>query len=396
MKILRVTFVIASLESGGAARVMTVMANYWAERGVDVTIVTLSPQASDWYKLHPCVKRVELGLVTSSADIVQAIRNNVRRVCALRQTLRLLQPQAVISFLDTTNVVTLLAGWGLGIPLIVSERTDPRKHRIGTAWNWLRSLLYRRADAIVVQSNAVRDWAIGQFGSTTVHLIPNPLNPDLNKPEMVAGHRELGRTVVAMGRLGREKGFDLLIEAFARCAAKHPDWSLVILGEGQERRALEVLSAELRIAHRVWLVGQIHSPTASLKRADLFVLSSRYEGFPNALLEAMACGMAVIATDCPSGPQEIIRNGVDGVLVKAESIEALASAMDGLMADGAARTRLGARAVEVVERFSPSAIMNKWEEVLHSVCRRSHVEGGVGVDGSCEPVAQTGAEKASL
>ncbi len=350
---------------------MALMANYWVDHNHDITIITLNPQCDDWYKLHRLVRRVGLSLVSSSTQIGQAIGQNVRRVLSLRRAIRKAQPNIVISFLDTTNVLTLMAGWGLGIPIIVSERTDPRHHSIGKIWNKLRSLTYRRADAVVVQSSAVSHWASSFLRRSSVHVIPNPVGQVVSGAGHASSIQRRSHTVVAMGRLGREKGFDLLLEAFGRCAETHSGWSLVILGEGQERLNLEALAADLGITDRVNIAGQVHDPIAILRDADLFVLSSRYEGFPNALLEAMACGLAVISADCPSGPSDIIRNGVDGVLVPPNDVGALAVAMDCLMADQPKRKRLGGRAVEVVERFSKEKIMNIWEELMIHLCRRS-------------------------
>ena len=130
---------------------MSVMANYWAERGEDMTLITLSPQPNDWYTLDRRIKRVALDALSSSAHVVQALRENVRRILRLRRALRGARPDVIVSFLDKTNVLTLMASWGLGIPVVISERNDPREYNIGLAWSVLRSVLYRRADAIVVQ-----------------------------------------------------------------------------------------------------------------------------------------------------------------------------------------------------------------------------------------------------
>ena len=365
---LRIYLVISTFAAGGAERVMSVMANYWAEQGEDITLITLSSQSDDWYKLHPRVKRVGLGVVSISTHIGQAIRHNIRRVICLRQALRRAHPDVVISFLDTTNVLTLMASWGLGIPVIVSERNVPHQRSIGTAWNGLRSLLYRHADAVVVQSCAIREWALRLQGIKAIYVIPNPVNPICNGSEQVLSRHGSSHTIVAMGRLVRVKGFDLLIEAFGRCATKHADWSLVILGEGPERARLQTFAADLGIADRVSLAGQVQEPATILNGADLFVLSSRSEGFPNALLEAMACQLPVVSTDC-GGPRDIIRDGVDGILVPPDDVTALADAMDRLMANPDERRRLGAGALEVIERFSMEKVMTMWDEAVTHTCQ---------------------------
>ncbi len=367
---MHITLAISTFDIGGAQRVMALMANYWAAHGHNVSLVSLSPQSKDWFELHQMVKRVPLDLLSDSSHLGRAVSQNARRVLRLRDELRKLRPDVVISFMDTTNVLTILASRGLGIPVIISERIDPRQHAIGLAWNTLRSLLYRRADALVVQSPSLRDWAREVAVAVRVHVIPNPINPVINGSATAARRRGSGRTVVAMGRLVRQKGFDLLIEAFAQCAGQHPDWSLVILGEGAERSNLESLIAAMGLQDRVRLAGKVPDPGPTLGQADLFVLSSRFEGFPNALIEAMACQLAVISTDCPSGPRDIIHDGVDGLLIPPEDVNALAKGMDRLMSNPLERQRLGTSAMEVAERFSIEKIMSMWDELVAQACRR--------------------------
>ena len=169
--------------------------------------------------------------------------------------------------------------------------------------------------------------------------------------------------MVAMGRLDDQKGFDILIRAFARCAPGHPDWSLVIAGEGARRRDLEAQVAEADVADRVRLPGLVRDTESLLATSDLFILSSRYEGFPNVLLEAMAVGLPTIAFDCDSGPAEIIRVGVDGVLVPPGDDDGLALAMNRLMGDDSERIRLGREAEAVTERFGHTRIMQLWESM---------------------------------
>jgi len=362
----RLTLVIPSLELGGAERVIAQMANHWSEAGDDVTVVTLSSAASDTYALSPRVARVPLDLLRESRHAPAALWNNVVRVWKLRRALKESRPDAVISFTDRMNVTTLMAAIGLGLPVIVSERVDPARHPIGRAWSRLRIAMYPRAAAHVVQTEKVGDYIRSLARGKPVYVIPNAVSPPA--PETVERSKlvkDAARPhLVAMGRLAPQKGFDLLIEAFARLASKFPQWSLRIVGEGPERAQLERQIAHRGLAGRVTLCGWTSRPESALIGCELFVLSSRYEGFPNALLEAMACGLPAISFDCESGPAEIIRHEVDGLLVPAENVEELARAMERLMSDEAERRRLGEKAREVTGRFGPERYFDLWETVL--------------------------------
>jgi glycosyltransferase involved in cell wall biosynthesis len=188
------------------------------------------------------------------------------------------------------------------------------------------------------------------------------------------------KRILAAGRLSAEKGFDLGIEAFAKVAGRHTGWSLQILGEGPERENLEKLVQDRGLQHRVDLPGWISDPSPMMRTADLFVLPSRYEGFPNALLEAMACGLPTISFRCESGPADIVRDGYDGLLVPPADVEALAAAMDRLMSDHDERRRLAERAVDVRRRFSEELFFKRWEAVLDGTPEDDALFAGIGND----------------
>lgn len=363
---MRITLVISNLGAGGAERVMSVMANYWADHGYEVTVITIASAEGDFYSLHPRVHRIGLGLYGSSSHISASVWKNFVKLKRLRQELKRSRPNIVLSFIDITNVLTLMASVRLGVPIIVCEHTDPRHHQIGPLWSGLRYMVYRRAVAVVVLTNALREWAERYVRPEAVHVIPNPVLVSDDQSQDSGNYGLRGRTVGAMGRLGHEKGFDILLKAFARCAKTHAEWSLVILGEGQERKALEQLIEQLGIQDRVSMPGQVQGPFRILRKLDMFVLSSRYEGFPMALVEAMACGLAVISTDFPSGVREIVREGVDAVVVPAENIDALAAAMNRLMSNPVERNCLRTHAVDVTERFGTNSVMAMWEGVFKS------------------------------
>jgi glycosyltransferase involved in cell wall biosynthesis len=374
----RIALVIASLGSGGAERVLSILANHWAAGSAEITLITLSATGGDFYPLHRRVRRVGLGLVANSNGLGRAITGNIQRLAGLRRAILAARPGVVISFEDTTNVLTVAATRGLGIPVIISQRVDPRFAPIGRAWSFLRRHFYPRADSVVVQTKTVAELMSRFVPESRLEVIPNPV-----LPPGVRGQRQPGtetgarpRRVLAVGRLCHQKGHDLLIHAFDRCRGIHPGWTLVLAGAGPDRADLEQLVTRLGLSDVVRFTGEIADMDTTYAAADMFVLPSRFEGFPNALCEAMAHGLPVISFDCPSGPSEIIRSGVDGILVAPGDAEALAAAMDGLMRDAATRAELGARAAESVRRFSAASILAKWEDLVVRVRRGRSLEPG--------------------
>ncbi|BDU70056.1 glycosyl transferase [Geothrix oryzae] len=375
-----------AITSGGAERVLTTLANAWAAKGWDVILVTLDDgQVPPFYPVDPLVCQVKLAVSRRSAagqalaeagadrgvlrwlmrSKLATLWNLSRRALRVRHGLMDLDPDLVISFIDQVNILTLVALAGSGIPVIVSERIDPAHHRIGWAWSALRVMTYPWADRLVVQGEGIQKQFHGRVRRRS-RVIPNPV---ICAPvhAVPADTARTGRTLVAVGRLVPQKGFDMLLKAFARLTPEHPDWKLVIWGEGPERPVLEQLRTELGLEECSTLPGNHPRIYEALAESDLFVLSSRFEGFPNALCEAMATGLPVVSFDCPSGPAQIIRPGLDGFLIPLGDQEALVQALGRLMADASLRASMGARAREVVDRFSLGQILGLWEACIAEV-----------------------------
>ncbi len=369
---MRLTLIIYSLTYGGAERVMSLMANYWAAKGWQITILTFDNNEIPQFDLDSRVFYTPLGIASKSPNAIIGMWNNLKRVRILRNAIINSSPDAVISFTSKMNAIALLATRWLNIPVVVSERSNPVKSPLGGSWKQLRQQTYPFADRIVFQTTRARDYFPPNLQNNSC-IIPNMVVlPPIEKRSSDKVLRE--RSLVSMGRFVPEKGFDLLLQAFAQLKNRYPEWTLTILGDGILRPELESLRNQLGLSDRVYFPGMVKNNYDFLQQAEVFIMSSRFEGFPNALCEAMASGLPVISTDCPSGPREIIRDSIDGILVPNEDVSALAAAMARLMSDEEERKSLATRALEVTERFSVEKIMGMWEEVLAEVITSPYME----------------------
>lgn len=366
---MKVGFFIWALRAAGAERVLSILANTWADKGWEIVVFTMeAPGAEPFYPLRSSVELRHLDLLGTSHSTLSAAVRNISRTRKLRRAVAEARPDVLISFIDQANVLALLATRGLDIPVIVSERTDPSRRAGVPFWNLLRRLTYPHADALVFQSRAVAEWFPARVAARGL-VIPNPVPPP---PPSSASSVEPagGSRLVSIGRLASVKGFDVLLEAFAAARTRAPQWDLEIWGEGPERAGLQQRALELGVADHVRFPGLTTRPFEVLRHADLFVLSSHAEGFPNALAEAMACGLPVISTRFGGAAEEIVQDGVNGLLVPAGDVPALAGSLERLMSDPAERARLAARAPEVVQRFSCERVVALWEEAIDRVKAR--------------------------
>jgi glycosyltransferase involved in cell wall biosynthesis len=219
---------------------------------------------------------------------------------------------------------------------------------------------YPKLDAVAVLTEADRaEYAELFGGSTRIEQIPNAVRElEGATPDLTA------KTVIAAGRLKRQKDFGSLIRAFARVAERHPDWQLRICGGGPRRWGLAKLIGELGLEQSVVLTGPVKRLGDEMASASIYALSSKREGFPMVLLEAMSKGLPVVSFDCPTGPREIVRDRENGLLVPHQDVEALAGAINEMIEDEELRRRCGAGARETAARYSIDVIGARWEELL--------------------------------
>jgi glycosyltransferase involved in cell wall biosynthesis len=366
---IKIVVVLPGLGAGGTEHVVNVLANEWAARGRAVTILTF--ESADFVPYYPFVAGVAirwLALMPRRAGRIRSVAATLQRIRLLRRALLDVSPDVVVSFLTRTNVMSLIAASGLNVPVVVSERNNPAAQKVGRVWGLLRTRLYPSAFGLVTMTRGAMDYFDPRMRRRS-WVIPNPVDlPKARRAPMAS------KVLTAVGRLVPQKGFDLLLRAFAEISNDFPDWRLVIWGEGEERARLEAERSRLGLDERVEMPGVTARPGIWIDGTDAFVLSSRFEGWGIVLLEAMAAGLPVVSFDCQWGPREMIEDEVNGILVTPESVGALAFALRRLLGDEALRARLGRAATKSTRRFTTANVVDRWDEVVDAAT----IEGKAG------------------
>lgn len=386
MKILLFT---NSLAGGGTERVAATLANYWAaHRGWEVTVVTLASTADDFYALAPAVRRIALDLAGESSNAAKGAWQNLRRILALRRAIRRVSPNIALAMMSTPNVLLAFASRGIaGLSTVGSEHCYPPHAPLGSLWTRLRRYAYGRLSAVAALTGECAQWIETHTSANYVPVIPNPVvwplpeqTPRIAPDALCARER---RVLLAVGRLNAVKNYGTLIEVFSRLVDKYPTWDLVILGEGPERPALEAAVRAHKLEERVRMPGIAGNVGEWHARSDLYVLSSESEGFPNALAEALCQGLPAVSFDCDTGPRDIIRHGIDGLLAAAQDATALEQALDRLMGDDGLRQEFAVKAVDARQRFHIDRITGMWETLFRELAD-AHLAAGLGGDRSRE------------
>jgi glycosyltransferase involved in cell wall biosynthesis len=363
----KILLLTSSMESGGAERVAASLANAWTMRGEEVTLMaTFSGRGSSAYKLHDSVNLVYLADMVSGRR--KSLLNQIGRLSALRRFISAAGPDVIVSFLSNVNVAGVLASALLGTPIVVCERVDPFAMPAAALLRLARRCTYPFADAVMVQTQSVASKLVAS-GWVLRHLaiIPNPIPTQVCEVQRTLS-ADGSRCLLGVGRLEEQKQFSLLIRVFASLHHRYPNWKLRIVGEGRLRTDLEAQIAQLGLRERVSLPGRTAAIERELAVADAFVLTSKYEGFPNSLLEAMAAGLPCVAFDCPSGPREISMNGEVAILVPQDDELALADELQRLLSNPYLRNELGDRArASVLGRFAIEIVLAQWDRLFADI-----------------------------
>jgi glycosyltransferase involved in cell wall biosynthesis len=349
----RICFIGAGLKGGGQERALTSMANYLAAEGHQISIINLF-RTEQFYELHKTIR-------IFWPETQRQKHNRLVYACLilpyLRNTLKIVNPDVAFSFGEWFNPYVILSTRFLGIPIYVFDRMGPGI-KFDPIIRKARRVLYRFADGIVVQTDTAKKILIEKIRTKKIFVIPNPVNvidTDISVKK---------EQIVTVGRLSREKGHAILLRAFKLLSKE--DWTLQIVGDGPERSNLVQEAQNLGIAGRVVFHGHQKDFRKILGESEIFVLPSLYEGFPNALIEAMSVPLPCISSDCIAGPSDIIQSGINGILVEPGNIESLAEALNVLTSDAELRKTLAAEGYKVRETLAWDKIYKKYLSLLVS------------------------------
>lgn len=352
----KIDIITKAMTSGGAERVIAQLANYFTEQNVSCRIVT-TDKREVIYPLDEKVKVVAIGKKSDNKAI-----DRVLRYKKIRSVIQENKPDVVLTMPEDTGIYAILALIGTGIPVYVSERNNPWVMPNVKITRFLRKLAYPFAKGIIFQTEMAKSFFSEHIQKKGV-VLQNPVDAT-RIPEPYTGERK--KVFAAVGRLELQKNFQMLIKAFSEFHKEEKDYQLIIYGEGKERTNLEKLIKQLNLEGSVSLPGRNKDVLNAINDSAAFILSSDYEGMPNALIEAMCMGMPVISTDCPSGgPRELIRNGENGLLIDVNDVEGMEKAMKQLVI-GRGET-LGKNAYLTGKKLTDPYIFEEWKNVLFRV-----------------------------
>ena len=364
-----IVIIVSAMNLGGAQRVVSILCDHWSQNGYQVTLIsTYTGEKTNHYLVN---ENVSLRYLSDSPYLSRSkLVNLLWKLFQLRKLVKSINPDQVISFLTRVNVASALSLVGLKIPLTICERTWTPFATLNKKFYWLYKILFKNIDRIIVQTDESRTWLHNYFPTIEVNVIPNPtMYPIPFQHEQSIDPNSLfhinRKIILASGRMHKYKQFDLLINAYSSISHKYLDWDLVILGDGEERVDLSQQSLNLGLEKRVHLPGSVGNVSVWYQRADLFVLSSSVEGFPNVLLEAMTYGLPCISFDCDTGPRDMIENGINGILIDPADKEfGITRALIRLIDDENYRKEISTNSILLRDRYSVTSIMKKWDHVL--------------------------------
>lgn len=367
----KILFHLYNLERGGAERVVSTLSEHFALKGYQVVIAT-EEYGKDEYPISASIERIHAGL-TEKQEKSNRLFKYFYRIFNLRKIIKKVSPDIVVAFAHKNNYRALAASAGLSIPVVISVRNNPEEFYSSLADKIQMKLLFGRASGCVFQTNEQKEFFSEELQKKSC-VILNPINPKFIGGQLPENREKI---VVHSGRLVDFKNQLLLIDAFIEVHEKHPDYQLKLFGgdtgDGTKVK-LEKLIEENKAEEYIHIMGQSQHIEKDLTQGMLAAFSSDYEGMPNAMLEALALGLPVVATDCPpGGPRMVIDDQINGLLVPVKDKEALVQAMLYLIENPQTANAMGSKAAKkIAEICSVEAVFKQWETYLETICNFSN------------------------
>ena len=365
-KLKRVAFFVGSMAKGGTERVVLNFADYLYKQGCEICIITGWTNNNE-YVVPEYIERIDVSL-SKEEWTNNKIYNVFLRARKRKKILQRFQPDVILSFIRDNNYKAILIGRSLKIPVIVAARSTPEEEYSRFGDKLILSILFSYASGIVIQTEKAKEFYPKHL-KRKLKVLPNPIGLQFIK-ERFEGVRN--KEIVTVGRLDKNKNQILLLQAFEELKDTFPDWKCILYGDGTERRNLEKWIQQHKLNESVRMEGNRNNIEQLIYKSSIFVLTSDYEGMPNALIEAMVLGLPVISTDCRgNGPREIIRNGENGILIANHNKDELVEALRELMGDGDMQNKLGRNAALLKEKVKPEVVNKEWMEyIINSISKK--------------------------
>jgi len=351
----KIVFYIGSLARGGAERVVVNISEYLQKEGYTITIVTKEKETEE-YEVPQGVNRI-LGDICGGEITNSRIKNFFNRVNKLKAIWKQEKPDLIVSFIKKNNLMAILSSRGLGIPVLVAIRSAAFREYPGI-YRYIARILFGMANGIIVQTSEQADY-FGKKISRKAFKLPNPIHPDFIG-ETFCDERD--NEIVTAGRIDDNKNQIMLVEAFACIANKFPQIKVIIYGDGSAKERVKEKIKEKNLEDQVVLAGHQTDIKTKIKRARMYVLTSRVEGMPNAMIEAMALGLVPISTDFGGGgAKELIKDGENGYLIPVDDVEALADCLERVLSNPELEQKLREGAIAIGEQFNPEVVNVQWK-----------------------------------
>lgn len=361
MKRKSIVFLIPSLTAGGAERVVSTLANELIKKN-EVKILQLY-HCEPFYKLN---NQIEINYCKETYNPnTNGIRSISNHLFMLRKISNIVSRETdiLIGFTTTCNIYSVIISKLLNIPSIISERLNPQYSIENRFWEKARKYIYPKADKLVVQTQEIKRYFEPFVNKTKLIIIHNPIDPELSTKYNPNFNKE--SIILCVGRFDKQKNHQLLIKAFANTIYK--DWKLLIVGQGKEKQNYLDLINDLNISESVLLIDKTSEIHNQYNRAKIFALTSDYEGFPNALIEAMRFGLPCVSSDCPTGPSDLIEQDFNGFLIPVNDQKALEIKLTELMQNKDLRLTLGKNAMASTLKFNVNDITKQWEALINDL-----------------------------